>query len=247
MPVRARQCRVKVLAIDTSTDQAHIGLYEGTAERTIFALSWRSPRRQTRELAARIAQACAESRTPAAALDLLAVATGPGSFTGVRIGLSVAKGMALGAARSLPLVGVPNLSCVLAPLHRQARATCSGATLIGVAPVGREKLAWTALAAREAWRYCRQEDLRWGSARDLEAFVRARAQGNGAATVWLGGTVPPSIREQATAWPELTLYASRDEAPAAIQLARLALRRWRRDPDGTAPQALAPLYLGPLG
>ena len=50
-----------------------------------------------------------------------------------------------------------------------------------------------------------------------------------------------------TAWPELTLYASRDEAPAAIQLARLALRRWRRDPDGTAPQALAPLYLGPLG
>lgn len=246
MPVRARRCRVNVLAIDTSTDQAHIGLYEGTAERTIFSLSWRSPRQQTRELAARIAQACAESRTPAAALDLLAVATGPGSFTGVRIGLSVAKGMALGAARPLPLVGVPNLSCVLSPLHRQAQATCPGATLIGVAPVGREKFAWTALAAQEAWRYCRQEDLRWGSAQDLEACLRARAQRGGTETVWLGGTVPPSIREQATAWPELTLCAARDERPTAIQLARLALRRWRRDPDGTAPQSLAPLYLGVL-
>jgi len=45
-------------------------------------------------------------------LDVVAVATGPGSFTGLRIGLALAKGMAL--ARRLDLIGVPTLDILAA-------------------------------------------------------------------------------------------------------------------------------------
>jgi tRNA threonylcarbamoyladenosine biosynthesis protein TsaB len=55
-------------------------------------------------------------------LDLLAVSIGPGSFTGLRIGLSVAKGLSL--ATGLPLVGVPTLEAFARGAGKRSGLVC---------------------------------------------------------------------------------------------------------------------------
>jgi len=55
-----------------------------------------------------------ESAVPFAALDRIAVTTGPGSFTGLRVGLSAARGIGLAAKK--PVVGVTTLSAYAAPV-----------------------------------------------------------------------------------------------------------------------------------
>lgn len=105
-----------LLAIDTSTDLASVALWsDGTvrAEQT-----WRSARNHTRELMpavdALLRHAVEPLRRsevaldPAAIVDAVAVAIGPGSYSGLRVGVSAAKGLALALDR--PLVGISTLA-----------------------------------------------------------------------------------------------------------------------------------------
>ena len=61
-----------------------------------------------------IARVMKEAALAFTALDRIAVTTGPGSFTGLRVGLSAARGIALAADR--PVVGVTTLTCYAAPV-----------------------------------------------------------------------------------------------------------------------------------
>ncbi|MFN8423421.1 MAG: tRNA (adenosine(37)-N6)-threonylcarbamoyltransferase complex dimerization subunit type 1 TsaB [Anaerolineae bacterium] len=108
------------LAIDTATDAAGVAVCQG--DRVLAERVWTSRRRQTAELAPAVAAALAEAGRSAAELDGIAVAIGPGSYTGLRIGLSLAKGLVLGVARTSPdggapvLVGIPTLDILAASL-----------------------------------------------------------------------------------------------------------------------------------
>jgi len=64
-----------------------------------------------------IGRVIAQSGVTFAALDRIAVTTGPGSFTGLRVGLSAARGIALAANK--PVVGVTTLSAYAAPVVSQ--------------------------------------------------------------------------------------------------------------------------------
>ncbi len=73
---------------------------------------WRSRHYHTTELVPAISELFARTRARKSDLTGLGVALGPGSFTGLRIGMGVCKGMAL--ALRLPVAGVPSLDILAA-------------------------------------------------------------------------------------------------------------------------------------
>jgi tRNA threonylcarbamoyladenosine biosynthesis protein TsaB len=110
-------------------------------------------------------------------LDGIAVSLGPGSFTGLRVGLGIAKGLCVGAG--LPLVGVPTLDCLARPLSE------------------REGLIVVARDARRGEVYCSIYRSDGGSLekltgymslapRDLVAEIAAARGGAGAAVTLVG-------------------------------------------------------------
>jgi tRNA threonylcarbamoyladenosine biosynthesis protein TsaB len=93
-----------LLAIDTSTSQAGIALYDG---RVRTELVWHAGRDHGRHLMPSIEQALGRIGAAPADLTAVAVARGPGSFTGLRVGLAVAQGLALGL--HIPRYGIGSL------------------------------------------------------------------------------------------------------------------------------------------
>ena len=99
-----------LLAIDTATSRASIALHDGQVLRS--ECTWEAANRHTVTLAARIVQSLEASELTSTDLTAVAVCIGPGSYTGVRIGVALAKGMAV--AQQLPLIGVPSLDILVA-------------------------------------------------------------------------------------------------------------------------------------
>ncbi len=94
-----------LLAIDTATRLASIALYDGSG---VWAEeSWRSQNNHSVEVMPAIAAMLARQGVDYGDLTGVAMAKGPGSFTGLRIGMSLAKGLCLGLA--IPPIAVPTL------------------------------------------------------------------------------------------------------------------------------------------
>jgi len=110
-----------LVAIDTATDYASLALHDGFRVRVEY--TWESPRRHTVELLPRLVAALEQLGLGTERLSGVAVTRGPGSFTGLRVGMAVAKGLAL--AQRLPLVGVPTLDVVAAAQGRDRRQLCA--------------------------------------------------------------------------------------------------------------------------
>lgn len=101
---------MRILAFDTAT--AACSVVVRAAGATLARRSERLGRGHAERLLPMIEEAMAEAGLDYAALDGLAVTVGPGTFTGVRIGLATARGFAL--ATGLPLVGVTTLEAMAA-------------------------------------------------------------------------------------------------------------------------------------
>lgn len=99
-----------LLAVDTSTSQIGLALYDGAQ---ILAESlWTGKARHTMELAPAVAEMLTRTGIKIEQLKALGVASGPGSFTSLRVGISFVKGLAL--ACSLPVIGISTLDVVAA-------------------------------------------------------------------------------------------------------------------------------------
>ncbi|MBL8045137.1 MAG: tRNA (adenosine(37)-N6)-threonylcarbamoyltransferase complex dimerization subunit type 1 TsaB [Anaerolineales bacterium] len=98
-----------LLALDTATRYISLALYDGAS--VAAEHSWRTGAHHTVELAPQVALLLRRVGVATEALKGVAVAIGPGSYTGLRIGLGFAKGLAF--AHSLPLFGVPTFEILM--------------------------------------------------------------------------------------------------------------------------------------
>lgn len=98
-----------LLAIDTATRQISLALHDGL--NVVAENSWRTGDYHTVELAPQTALLLRHASVDPARLAGIAVAIGPGSYTALRIGLGLAKGLAL--AHHLPLCGVPTFDILM--------------------------------------------------------------------------------------------------------------------------------------
>ncbi len=110
-----------LLALDTSTRQASIALC--TEQRLYGEYTWQVGNNHSVELLERIRRLCAECDVPLSALDGLAVATGPGSFNGVRVAVATARTLAFALVK--PLVGISSLEITAAQFRSWPGPICA--------------------------------------------------------------------------------------------------------------------------
>lgn len=111
---------MRILAIDTSCGAASVAVVEGGVAEPLAVLSRPMARGHADVLAPMVEEAMRGVDGGFASLGRIAVATGPGSFTGIRVGLAMAR--AMGLALAIPVVGVSTLAAFAAPLLSEPRA-----------------------------------------------------------------------------------------------------------------------------
>ena len=94
-----------LLAIDTSTDTASLALAQD--ETVLAELTWRSKQNHTTQLLPNLNHLFNLTGVTAKSLTAIIVAQGPGSFNGLRVGISAAKGLAF--SLGIPIIGVNSL------------------------------------------------------------------------------------------------------------------------------------------
>lgn len=133
---------MRVLAIDTSTDTSVVSLVDRGV--VLASDAQQTEQRHAETLLPRIEAQLRAASLGLRDLDLIAAGIGPGSFTGLRVGLSTAKGLALAAG--IPLRGVPSL-------HALARgALCHADRALVAIDAGRGELFGAAFALDHAGR-----------------------------------------------------------------------------------------------
>ncbi len=213
-----------ILALDTASRTISVALHDGA--RVVAEHTWQTTDNHTIELAPAVQRALRQADVPAHELAGVAVALGPGSFTGLRIGLGLAKGLAL--AHRTQLFGVPTLDILAqAQPPRQER-------MVAVLQAGRGRIASV------VYRY---RDNSW------------RAEGGPVVGDWAGlaaAVAEPTYfcgEIDATGYEALRRLRRMAIIPSpafsvrrAAFLAELAWRRLRQN-SADDPATLAPLYL----
>jgi tRNA threonylcarbamoyladenosine biosynthesis protein TsaB len=106
-----------ILAIDTALDACAAGVLDTDAGKMIAQESQAMKRGHAEALMPLIGRVIKDAGIAFTALARIAVTTGPGSFTGLRVGLSAARGIALAADK--PVVGLTTLTAYAAPIVSQ--------------------------------------------------------------------------------------------------------------------------------
>ena len=227
-----------ILAIDTATRWAGLALHDGTA--VIAEHGWRCQNNHTREMTPAINQMLARAALAPEELHAIAVAIGPGSYTGLRVGLALAKGMAL--AHHLPLVGVNTLDIIAAAFGP------AEAQLVAVIAAGRRRITaagytWQGekarRGARKRYHQPGQWQLAWGPQNDTWDGLLAQLEG----PALFAGEIPEEGVKRiyrASRWYDVVAPAFRVRRAAV-----LAEIGWQRHQAGetAAPAELTPIYM----
>jgi len=218
-----------LLAIDTATRTISLALHDGLT--LIAESSWRTADHHTVELAPQTALLLRRADLTPDQMPGIAVALGPGSYTGLRIGLGLAKGLAL--AHHLPLIGVPTFEILMRAQPAREEKT------VAVLQAGRSRI----LAATYRWNLPEQT---WEPEDEVRVMDWARLADEITEPTFICGEVDAAGREALRKVKSLVNFASPAQSlRRAGYLAEIGWERLRAAPSAVdQPDRLAPIYDG---
>lgn len=229
-----------LLAIDTATNMASLALFDQNRNQVLCEETWHSVANHTVELMPRLVRMLGQQRIHVSDLDGMVVSLGPGSFTGLRIGLGMAKGLVLSQAdleehegHRLPLVGIPTLDVVARP-HMEQRLP-----IWAILRAGRGRICsahYTRARGRARGRWSRQEPYRLTTLTELCSEIAGNAL--------LCGEIDATDAEliHRRLGPSATIVSAAASMRRASFLAELGWERLARG-ESDDPATLSPVYL----
>ena len=208
--------KVKILGIETSTDVGSLALVEG--KNVLARGDIDTHLRHSSRLIPLLDELLREAGWTAEELEGIGVGLGPGSFTGIRVGLAVGRGLAYGL--KIPLAGAGSFAAL-------ARAVAAGNGRVVVISDARRGRLYGAL-------YEKNGNL----IRELKA---PRLINNAEAIAWSGGAsvVSPHWKRLRSVLPGVS---GREVFPRAEWVARITEERLKNDSE-VDPEELKPIYL----
>lgn len=219
-----------LLAIDTATQISSIALFDGLS--LLAEDTWVTAGHHSAELAPAVQRLLARSGIDVGNLTALAVCVGPGTYTGLRIGVSLAKGMA--AARDLPLVGLTTME-ILALGQPQADAG-----LVTVVQAGRGRV----ISQLHQWQHNRWTARGDAVVTDWETLV-SRIDSPVIVTGEVDAAGKTALEDAAARDVPVTLAAAALRLRRAGFLAGDAWVRLQAEPERFAPEKVVPVYVAP--
>lgn len=214
-----------ILAIDTATEVAGLAILH--ADTVLAEEIWHVGRNHTVALSPRLHTLLAQVAVAPAELDGIAVCIGPGSYTGVRIGVAIAKGLAL--PHQLPVVGISALDITAHPWRDQPLP------VLAIVRAGRKRL----IAAEYGW----QND-HWGEISAPRIVTAAELAATITAPTWVAGELSAAeaeiLRTKSQARAQVVGAAHRVRRPTV--LAELGAAKLAAGASG-ALNELSPLYM----
>lgn len=130
-----------LLAIDTATEWAGVALYDTSG--LLAEANWNTGRNHSAQVVPLAHHLLGNLGASVGDLTGIGVSLGPGSWSGLRVGLSIAKGIALAA--QLPVLGVSSLDTLAYPHQR------TGRSVVAAIRLGRDRYAVAEYRLRRSW------------------------------------------------------------------------------------------------
>jgi len=214
------------LAIDTSSNIVGIALsHKGEL---LTQLAWQSAQNHTVELMPNLVHLLQQAKVELNSIEAIIVAKGPGSFNGLRVGISTAKGLAF--SLNIPLLGISTLETEAYPF------AYTGLLLCPIHKAGREEIA----AAFYQQKYNQWHCLEKEHLTTLDALCQRIPR----KTLFCGEIPPDMVNEIQQNLGKRAIIPQTNILPRASFLAILGWQRLNKG-EQDDPATLQPLYLRP--
>ena len=213
------------LAIDTSTETASIAIARDS--RVLAQLSWQCQQSHTTELLPHLFQLLTQAEARLDMVSAIIVAKGPGSFNGLRVGISTAKGLAL--SLGCPIIGISTLEAAAYPHAGTGLPVCP------IFSAGRGEIATALYQQRQQWRQLLAEHI---------TTVEALCASINSQTIFCGEISPDTARQlRSRLRSKAVIISPTATTPCrAVSLAELGLKRLEAGQYDDLT-TLQPLYL----
>ena len=219
----------KVLALDSATEACSVALIVDGEEASLFEVS---PQAHTKLLLPMVDMVLKEKGILLNDVDFLACGQGPGSFTGVRIGVSLAQGLAFGAEKKI--VGVCNLEAMA--YRAMVENNFEYCVSVIDARMGEVYLGiYKLVSENETIKITDEQVLK---PEDTIQFIAKELENKKFCCCGTGVKTYPQILTQF----DLTELDAKYDLPTALSIAKLALVKFEKG-EAVDPECILPMYI----